>query len=180
MRVRRVAFVTEEGACRALTDPRRADVAVSLCLACLEAALIVFASTRDLASESSCSRTYRTRCSGGTGLSWGLSTLLASSCTRLWMALRSDVDGFGPAGLAIPSGAGAVAYCRIQGFCDIGAFLWYAVVLALVLRCRCECVLPRGARQRHCVVFCALLNTPRHSLRVATLLISILVYLCND
>jgi hypothetical protein len=180
MRVRRVAFVTEEGACRALTDPRSADVAVSLCLACLEAALIVFASTRDLASESSCSRTYRTRCSGGTGLSWGLSTLLASSCTRLWMALRSECDGFVPAGLTGLSGGGAVAYCRVHGFCDIGAFLWYAAVFGLVLRLRWERVLPMGARERHCVVLCALLNTPRQSLRVAALPISMSVCLNND
>ena len=58
------------------------------------------------------------RCSDGTGLSCGLKTLLASSCTRRWMALRSEGDGL--AGL---EDAVAVAYCRAHGVCVVGAFL---------------------------------------------------------
>ena len=63
------------------------------------------------------------RCSEGTGLSWGLSTLLASSCTRLWMALRSEGEGLVGVGLVGAADAVAVAYCRAHGLWVVGAFL---------------------------------------------------------
>ena len=89
------------------------------------------------------------RCSEGTGLSWGLNTLLASSCTRLWMALRSEGEGLVGVGLAELEDAVAVAYCRVHCLCVVGAFLREAVGFDLLLRLRWVCVRARGARQRH-------------------------------
>ena len=112
------------------------------------------------------------RCSDGTGLSWGLSTLLASSCTRLWMALRSEGEGLGVVGLAVLADAVAVAYCRVHCLGVVGAFL---AGFDLLLRLLWVCVRARGARQRHWLVLCTLLSAPKQSLHVVALLNSILV-----
>lgn len=111
------------------------------------------------------------RCSDGTGLSWGLSTLPASSCTRLWMALRSEGEGLGVAGLEVLVDAVAVAYCRDHCLCVVGALL---AGFDLLLRLLWVCVRARGARQRHWLVFCTLRSAPKQSLHVVALLNSIL------
>ena len=80
------------------------------------------------------------RCSAGTGLSCGRSTLLASSCTRLWMALRSEGEGLVVVGSTVLADEVAVAYCRAHCLCAVGAFLWEAAGLDLVLRLRWVCV----------------------------------------
>ena len=73
------------------------------------------------------------RCSDGTGLSWGLRTLLASSCTRLWIALRSEGEGLVVVGLAVLVDAVVLAYCRAHCLCVVGAFLAGLVLLLRLL-----------------------------------------------
>lgn len=126
---------------RLLTEPRRAEVAVAVAPEAVFEERLAAADTeplRDLTSirlfamASSCSSTYSTRCSGGTGVSEAFRTLHVSSWMRAWVDLSSFGDGC--ACCSVP-----VAYCRDDGRHATRLALGCVDVDPAPLCCPCPC-----------------------------------------